>query len=220
MTDSPANIHPVFHAVLARSAKEGKLGQRARAIWLFGLSGSGKSTLAIGLERRLFAEHFTTHLLDGDNLRSGLNRDLGFTATDRAENIRRVAEVAKLFVQAGIIPIVAFITPLRELRGLARAVIGADDLIEVYVEASLEICARRDPKGLYAKAGGGKIQDFTGYTAPFEPPESAGLVINTDREPVEESLERLHQFVLPRLQRPPSQPHVPSLLPDRPARTP
>jgi adenylylsulfate kinase len=126
---------------------------------------------------------------------------LGFAAAERAENIRRVAEVAKLFVQAGIIPIVAFITPLRELRELARAIISTDDLIEVYVEASIENCARRDPKGLYARAGGGRIQDFTGCSAPFEPPEPAGLVVNTDNEPVEHSVERLHQFVLPRLER-------------------
>ena len=169
MTESPTEIHPIFDAVLPRAAKEEKLRQRARAVWLFGLSGSGKSTLAIGLERRLFAEGFTSHLLDGDNVRTGLNRDLAFSPADRAENIRRVAEVAKLFVQAGIIPIVALITPMRELRALARTIIGAEDLIEVFVEASIENCARRDPKGLYARAGGGQIQDFTGFTAPFEP---------------------------------------------------
>ena len=202
MTDAPAEIHPIFDDVLPRSEKEAKLRQHARAIWLFGLSGAGKSTLAIGLERRLHAQGFTTHLLDGDNLRAGLNRDLGFSATDRAENIRRVAEVAKLFLQAGVIPIVAFITPMRALRDLARNVIGSDDLIEVYVEASIETCARRDPKGLYARAGGGQIADFTGCTAPFEPPASAGFVINTDAELFEISVERLQRFVLPRLQPP------------------
>jgi adenylylsulfate kinase len=200
MTDVPSEIHPIFDVVLPRSAKEARLRQHARAIWLFGLSGSGKSTLATGLERRLHSEGFTTHLLDGDNLRTGLNRDLGFSVTDRVENIRRVAEVAKLFVQAGVIPIVAFITPMRALRELARTVLGTDDLIEVYVEASIEVCVRRDPKGLYAKAGAGGIKDFTGHSAPFEAPESAGIVINTDGETVEESLERLHRFVLPKLQ--------------------
>jgi adenylylsulfate kinase len=200
MSDIPAEIHPVFDVVLPRRDKEESLRQRARIIWLFGLSGSGKSTLAIGLERRLHAEGFTTHLLDGDNLRAGLNRDLGFGAADRAENIRRVAEVAKLFVQAGIIPIVAFITPLRALRELARSVIGADDLIEVYVEASVETCARRDPKGLYARASSGRVQDFTGHSAPFEPPESVALAVNTDSGSVEESLERLYRFVRPQLE--------------------
>jgi adenylylsulfate kinase len=202
MTDIPAEIHPIFDAVLPRSEKEQRFRQHARVIWLYGLSGSGKSTLAMGLERRLHGDGFTTHLLDGDNLRAGLNRDLGFSSADRAENIRRVAEVAKLFVQAGIIPIVAFITPMRALRELARNLIGTDDFVGVYVEAPVETCAERDPKGLYARAGGGGIQNFTGYTAPFEPPESAQLVINTDSEPVENSLERLYRFVLPQLARP------------------
>lgn len=199
MTEKPSEIHPIFDSVLSRSQKETALLQRARAIWLFGLSGSGKSTLAIGLERRLHAEGFTTHLLDGDNLRTGLNRDLGFSASDRAENIRRVAEVAKLFVQAGVIPIVAFITPMQALRELARTILGTD-LLEVYVEASIETCARRDPKGLYAKAGSGSIPEFTGRTAPFEPPQSVGLVVNTEGETVEQSLERLHQYVHPQIQ--------------------
>jgi adenylylsulfate kinase len=200
MTEVPAEIYPVFDAVLSRAAKEAKLRQHARAIWLFGLSGSGKSTLAIGLERCLHTEGFTTHLLDGDNVRTGLNRDLGFSPADRAENIRRVAEVARLFVQAGVIPIVAFITPTRALRESARSVVGKEDFIDVYVKASLEMCARRDPKGLYAKAGDGRIQDFTGYTAPFEPPESVALTIDTDSETVEESLDRLHRFVQSRLE--------------------
>jgi adenylylsulfate kinase len=199
MTEKPSEIYPIFDSVLPRNEKETRLLQRARAIWLFGLSGSGKSTLAIGLERRLHAEGFTTHLLDGDNLRTGLNRDLGFSASDRAENIRRVAEVAKLFVQAGVIPIVAFITPMQALRELARTILGAD-LLEVYVEASIEICARRDPKGLYARARSGDIPEFTGRTAPFEPPPSVGLVVNTEGETVEQSLERLHQYVRPQIQ--------------------
>jgi adenylylsulfate kinase len=199
MTVNPAEIHPVFDAVLPRAAKEERLRQRARVVWLFGLSGSGKSTLAIGLERRLYAEGFTAHLLDGDNVRSGLNRDLGFSTADRTENIRRVAEVARLFLQAGAIPIVAFITPTRALRELARSVVGTEDFIDVYVQASLETCARRDPKGLYARAVDGRIPDFTGYTAPFEPPESAALSIDTSTEPVEQSLDRLFRLVRPRL---------------------
>jgi adenylylsulfate kinase len=202
MSRLSAEIHPIFDVVIPRPDKEERLRQRALAVWLFGLSGSGKSTLAIGLERLLFAGGFTTHVLDGDNVRTGLNQDLGFGAADRAENIRRVAEVARLFVEAGVIPIVAFITPLRELRELARTIIGKDDLMDVYVEASIENCARRDPKGLYALAGTGHIQDFTGLTAPFEPPQPVGLAINTDNEPIEKSVERLHQLVLPRLQRP------------------
>ena len=203
MAGIPQNIHPVFDRVLSRRDKETRLRQRARVVWLYGLPGSGKSTLAAALERRLHADGFATHLLDGDNVRTGLNRDLGFSAADRGENIRRVAETSKLFVQAGIIVINAFITPTRALRELARGIVGAEDFLEVYVEASQETCARRDPKGLYAAAGRGQVKQFTGRDAPFEPPEQAALVINTDHEPVEQSLERLYAFVVPRL-RPPA----------------
>lgn len=202
MADMPENIHPVFDRVLARRDKETTLRQQARVLWLYGLPGSGKSTLAAALERRLHAEGFTTHLLDGDNVRSGLNRDLGFSDADRRENIRRVAEVSKMFVQAGIIVISAFITPTRALRELARSIVGTDDFIDVYVEAALETCARRDPKGLYAGAGRGEIKQFTGHDAAFEPPEHADVVVNTDRESVEQSLQRLYRFVRPRLRRP------------------
>ena len=203
MPDIPENIHPVFDRILSRRDKETRLRQRARVVWLYGLSGSGKSTLAAALERRLQTDGFTTHLLDGDNVRTGLNRDLGFSDADRSENIRRVAETSKLFVQAGIIVINAFITPTRALREQARGIVGADDFIEVYVEASWETCARRDPKGLYAGAGRGEVRQFTGRDAPFEPPAQAALVINTDHQSVEHSLERLYSFVCPRL-RPPA----------------
>jgi len=203
MAGIPKNIHPVFDRVLSRRDKENRLRQRARVVWLYGLSGSGKSTLATALERRLHADGLATHLLDGDNVRTGLNRDLGFSAADRGENIRRVAETSKLFVQAGIIVINAFITPTRALRELARGIVGAEDFLEVYVEASQETCVRRDPKGLYAAAGRGQVKQFTGRDAPFEPPEQAALVINTDHEPVERSLERLYAFVVPRLRLPP-----------------
>ena len=203
MPDIPENIHPVFDRILSRRDKETRLRQRARVVWLYGLSGSGKSTLAAALERRLHADGFTTHLLDGDNVRTGLNRDLGFSDADRGENIRRVAETSRLFVQAGIIVINAFITPTRALRELARGIIGADDFIDVYVAASWETCARRDPKGLYAGAGRGEVRQFTGRDAPFEPPEKAALVINTDHESAGQSLERLYSFVCPRL-RPPA----------------
>ena len=199
MASAPENVHPIFDRILSRRDKETKLRQRARVVWLYGLSGSGKSTLAAGLERRLHADGFTTHLLDGDNVRTGLNRDLGFSDADRGENIRRVAEASRLFVQAGVIVINAFITPTRALRELARGIIGADDFIEVYVEALWETCARRDPKGLYAGAGRGEVRQFTGRDAPFEPPEKAPLVLNTDRESVGQSLEHLYAFVSPRL---------------------
>lgn len=195
------NLHPIFDRVLSREEKEARLRQRARVIWLYGLSGAGKSTLAVALERRLAAEGFTTHLLDGDNVRTGLNRGLGFSDADRAENLRRVAEVAKLFVQAGVVTLCSFITPRREHRALARGIVGAADFLEVYVAASFEACAQRDPKGLYAKAAAGGVGQFTGKDSSFEPPLAgeAGLEIATESESPEASLARLHAYVLPHL---------------------
>lgn len=196
------NLYPIFDRVLGRADKEAKLKQRGRVIWLYGLSGSGKSTLAIALERRLHAEGVTTHLLDGDNVRTGLNRDLGFTDADRAENIRRIAEVAKLFVQAGVVVIASFITPLRAHRQLARSIIGADDFVEIYVAASFETCAKRDPKGLYAKAGAGGVKQFTGKDSAFETPsaEDIGAVtIDTEAGTPADSLAQLHAVVTPRI---------------------
>lgn len=194
---SADNIHPIFDRVLGRVEKEARLKQRARVIWLYGLSGSGKSTLAVALERRLFMEGFATHLLDGDNVRTGLNRGLGFSEADRAENIRRVAEVAKLFTQAGIVTLCSFITPLRSLREAAREIVGAEDFFDVYVKASFETCARRDPKGLYAKAGAGGVKQFTGRDAAFEEPAAgeSSLVIDTESETAEASLDRLYAAI-------------------------
>jgi adenylylsulfate kinase len=199
---SADNLHPIFERVLSREEKEQGLKQRARVIWLYGLSGSGKSTLAIALERRLHAKGFKTHLLDGDNVRTGLNRGLGFSDIDRAENIRRVAEVAKLFVQAGVVTLCSFITPTRALRLAAREIVGAEDFIEVYVKASFETCAKRDPKGLYAKATAGGVTQFTGRDSGFEAPllSDGAVIFDTEVETVEATLERLHALVLPRIQ--------------------
>jgi adenylylsulfate kinase len=198
---APDNLHPTFDRLLSRADKEARLRQRARVIWLYGLSGSGKSTLANALERKLHAEKFTTHLLDGDNVRTGLNRDLGFSDADRAENIRRVAEVAKLFVQSGMVVIAAFITPQRALRELARSIIGVEDFLEIYVSASIEECARRDPKGIYAKADAGQVRQFTGRDSRFEPPApgEAALVIDTEARTPEQSLEKLHALAASRI---------------------
>jgi len=195
------NLFPVFDRAVSRADKEAHLKQRARVIWLYGLSGSGKSTLAIALERRLLAEGFTLHLLDGDNVRTGLNRDLGFSEADRIENIRRVAEVAKLFNQAGVVVIASFITPFRSQREAARAIIGEDDFIETYIHASYETCAKRDPKGLYAKAAAGGVKQFTGRDSAFEGPDTASrsLVIDTEKIDAAGALEQLHAAVLPHL---------------------
>ncbi len=200
-----ANLYPIFDRVLSRADKEVRLGQRGGVIWLYGLSGSGKSTLAIALERRLHAEGFATQLLDGDNIRTGLNRGLGFSDEDRAENIRRIAEVAKLHAQAGLVTLCSFITPSRALRASARGIIGAEDLMEVYVKASFEACAARDPKGLYAKALAGGVGSFTGKDSAFEEPElaepaeAATLVLDTEAATPEACLATLHAAVLPRI---------------------
>jgi len=199
---STDNLHPIFERVLSRAEKEDRLKQRAKVIWLYGLSGSGKSTLAIALERKLHVEGFATQLLDGDNVRTGLNRGLGFSDDDRRENIRRVAEVAKLFVQAGVVTLCSFITPTRSLRTLAREIVGADDFVEIYIKASFETCAKRDPKGLYAKANAGGVSQFTGRDSRFEPPEESDgpVIIDTEAEAPDAALERLHAVVVPRLQ--------------------
>ncbi len=184
---------------ISRQQRERDAGQRARVTWLYGLSGSGKSTLANALERKLRADGMLTFILDGDSLRTGLNRDLGFSDEDRAENIRRVAEVARLFLEAGVIVISAFITPNEQLRSTVRSVIG-DDLIEVYVHCSFEKCRARDVKGLYAKAAAGEIAQFTGRDSAFQEPSSPHLIIDTENTSLEDSLARLSQYVLPRLQ--------------------
>lgn len=185
------HIYPVFDKMLPREAKEELLGQRGAVIWMYGLSGSGKSTLANLLERRLHEQGKMVKVLDGDNVRSGLNSNLGFSDEDRLENIRRVAEVAKLFADSGIVTVTSFITPNNELRDLARGVIGDDDLLEVYVKASFETCAERDPKGLYAKVKAGEVKQFTGKDSAFEEPTRPDLVIDTEALSEDEALGQL-----------------------------
>jgi adenylylsulfate kinase len=179
------NIHPETRRFLDRGAKERLLGQSGVVLWLYGLSGSGKSTIANEAERVLHGEGRMTVILDGDNLRTGLNRNLGFADEDRTENVRRVAETAKLLAGQGMIVFVSVITPLRRHRDLAREIIG-DDFHEVYVQADFETCAARDPKGLYAKAREGKIEHFTGKDSGFEEPRAAELVLDTTSGSVEQ----------------------------------
>ena len=192
------HIYPVFDKMLPREAKEELLGQRGAVIWMYGLSGSGKSTLANLLERRLHEQGKMVKVLDGDNVRSGLNSNLGFSDEDRLENIRRVAEVAKLFADSGIVTVTSFITPNNELRDIAREVIGDDDLLEVYVKASFQTCAERDPKGLYAKVKAGKVKQFTGKDSAFEEPSRPDLIIDTETLSEDDALEQLFSAVLAR----------------------
>ncbi len=179
------NIHPETRRFLDRGAKEKLLGQRGVVLWLYGLSGSGKSTIANEVERVLHGDGRMTVILDGDNLRTGLNSNLGFSDEDRTENVRRVAETAKLLAEQGVIVFVSVITPLRGHREAARKIIG-DDFHEVYVQADYETCAARDPKGLYAKAQEGKIGQFTGKDSGFEEPEAPALVLDTRSRSVEQ----------------------------------
>lgn len=188
-------IYPIFDQMLSRSDKEKLLGQKGVMLWFTGLSGSGKSTVAIALERELQKRGLLCRILDGDNIRSGINKGLGFTAEDRRENIRRIAEVAKLFVDTGIITIAAFISPSNELRRMASDIIGAEDFKEVYISTPLEVCEARDVKGLYAKARRGEIKNFTGISAPFEAPEHPALSIDTSKVSLEDGVKQILAFL-------------------------
>ena len=185
----------------SRAYKEARLGQRGIVIWFYGLSGSGKTTLANALERTLAAEGILTKVLDGDTLRKGLNNNLGYDDDARRENIRRAAETAKMFMETGIVTIGAFICPKRELRDLAREIIGEDDFVEVYAKASYEACAKRDVKGLYAKAERGEIKQFTGKDSAFEEPEpiSSAIILETERHGITRCLERVIDVIQTRV---------------------
>ena len=189
------NIYPIFDRMMTREDKEQLLHQRGVMLWFTGLSGSGKSTVAIALERELHKRGLLCRILDGDNIRSGINANLGFSAEDRRENIRRVAEVAKLFVDTGIITIAAFVSPTEELRQLAQQIIGKDDFKEIYISTPIEECERRDVKGLYARARRGEVKNFTGISAPFEAPQHPALSLDTSKLPVEESVKHLLKFL-------------------------
>lgn len=175
----PENIHPIFDRLVTRAEQERFLNQKGQVLWFTGLSGSGKSTIAEAVERRLFDLGYFVKVLDGDNIRSGINSNLGFTIEDRMENIRRIAEVAKLFVESGAIVLCSFVSPTIEIRALARDVIGVADFKEVYVNTPIEVCEKRDVKGLYAKARAGQIKGFTGIDSPFEVPISPYRSIST-----------------------------------------
>lgn len=195
------NIYPIFDRMLSRQDKEELLKQHSVMIWFTGLSGSGKSTIAIALERELHKRGLLCRILDGDNIRSGINNNLGFTEADRIENIRRIAEVSKLFVDTGIITIAAFISSSNDIREMAANIIGKDDFLEVYVSTPIEECERRDVKGLYAKARRGEIKNFTGISAPFEAPAHPALTLDTSALSLEESVNKLLELILPRIQK-------------------
>ncbi len=192
------NIHPIFDTILKQSDKERLLKQRGIVLWMVGLSGSGKSTLAKALEKDLHQAGYLTQLLDGDNLRTGLNNNLGFSEADRLENIRRAAEVSKLFMNCGIVTICSFISPTEEIRDMARTIIG-EGFMEVYINCPIEICEQRDVKGLYKKVRNGEIKNFTGIDSPFEGPAHPDIEIRTDLEPLENCRKHLFDIVLTKI---------------------
>jgi len=189
------NIFPHFDQMISREFRETKLGQRSKVIWLTGLSGSGKSTIGLALEKRLFQENFVAQLLDGDNIRSGINKNLGFSEEDRKENIRRIAEIAKLYLSSGIITINSFISPTAETRNIAKEIVGDADFLEIYINAPMATCESRDVKGLYKKARAGEIQGFTGVNQAYEEPENPAIELRTDLLSVDEAVDILFTFL-------------------------
>jgi adenylylsulfate kinase len=190
------HIHPIFDRILGRSEKEELLKQKGIVIWMTGLSGSGKSTIAIGLERKLHEAGILTQVLDGDNVRTGINNNLGFSESDRTENIRRIAEVSKLFLNCGIVCINCFVSPTQAIRQQAKNIIGISDFLEVFINTPLEECERRDVKGLYKKARAGEISDFTGISSPFEAPENPDVMLLTEGKSVEQNVDELFQIII------------------------
>jgi len=195
MEDVSKHIHPTFDQLLQRSDKEELLKQKATCLWLTGLSGSGKTTIAKGLEKKLHAEGFMTQLLDGDNVRTGLCKNLSFSIEDRQENIRRIAELNKLFLDAGVITISCFVSPTIEIREIAKSIIGSD-FQEVFINTPLEVCESRDVKGLYAKARKGEIKNFTGIDSPFEAPLNPNVELKTAYQSIEATVEDLYSQII------------------------
>lgn len=191
------NIHPIFDNLVQREEQERLLNQCGKVYWFTGLSGSGKSTIAAAFERELYNRGYFVKVLDGDNIRSGINRNLGFSMEDREENIRRIAEVAKLFVDSGIIVLCSFVSPTQHIRNQAKEIIGEGDFYEIFVDTPLEICEKRDVKGLYKKARAGELKGFTGIDSPYESPLSPILRIFTPDYTVEQSVAKLITLVKP-----------------------
>ena len=195
------NFNSIVDPLQDRASKETMLNQRACAFWFTGLSGAGKTTLAVNFEKQLRAQGFLVQVLDGDNIRLGINSDLGFSLADRAENIRRIAEVTKLFVQAGVITIISFISPTADSRAMARRIIGSEDFFEIFINAPLTVCEKRDIKGLYKKARAGLLPNFTGIDSPYESPLQADLEICTNKTSIEQSIDNLYSFAKPLITR-------------------
>ena len=195
------NIHPIFDQLLSRKDKEEFLNQSSKLLWLTGLSGSGKSTIANGLEKALFEKGFFVQVLDGDNIRTGICNNLGFSVEDRTENIRRISEVAKLFIDAGIVTICSFVSHTESIRKIVTDIVGNNDHIGIFVDTPIEVCEQRDVKGLYKKARAGELKNFTGIDSQFEAPANPHLTLKTAAQTIEESVEQVLSFVLPLLEK-------------------
>ncbi|MFZ1799736.1 MAG: adenylyl-sulfate kinase [Chitinophagaceae bacterium] len=192
-------LHIIPHNFkLGQADKESRQGHKAACLWFTGLSGSGKSTIANAVEQALFADNYHTYILDGDNIRNGINKDLDFSEAGRNENIRRIGEVANLFCDAGIVVLAAFVSPFKKDREILKGLMG-DQFIEIYVDAPVEVCEQRDVKGLYKKARAGEISNFTGISSPFEAPENPGIHIRTDQESIQEATQKVVSYITSKL---------------------
>lgn len=197
MKEEKGNIFTVFDDLINRNEKELLLNQKSKVIWMTGLSGSGKTTIAKALEKKLHSNNIISQLHDGDNIRVGISNNLSFSSEDRLENIRRISEISKLFLNCGIVTLNCFISPTNEIRQIAKDIIGENDFIEIYINASLKICEDRDVKGLYKKARNGEIKNFTGVSATYEEPKQPNLVIDTTHLSIEESVKKIYDYILP-----------------------
>ena len=197
MKEEKENIFSIFDDILQRKNKEELLNQKSKVVWMTGLSGSGKTTIAKGVEKYLHSQGVLNQLLDGDNIRTGISNNLTFSYKDREENIRRISEISKLFLNCGIVTLNCFISPTISMRQIAKEIIGNNNFIEVYINAPIEICEERDVKGLYKKARKGEIENFTGISSPFEAPKDPELEINTSKLSIDESIKELVNYILP-----------------------
>lgn len=199
MNTSSENIFPVFDKIISKEKKEKLLNQKGKVFWLTGLSGSGKTTIALQLEKELFKLGFLVQILDGDNIRAGINNNLSFSEADRAENIRRISEVSKLFLNCGVITINCFVSPTKKMRQNAKKIIGKENYYEIFINADLETCEKRDVKGLYKKARSGEIKNFTGIDAEYEKPNNPSLEVDTSQLSLDQSIEIILKNILPQI---------------------
>ncbi len=199
MNTPSENIFPVFDKIISKEKKEKLLNQKGKVVWLTGLSGSGKTTIALQLEKELYKLGFLVQILDGDNIRAGINNNLSFSEGDRTENIRRIAEVSKLFLNCGVITINCFVSPTIKMRQIAEKIIGKENYYEIFINADLETCEKRDVKGLYKKARNGEIKNFTGIDSQYEKPNNPSLEVNTSQLSIDQSIEIILKNVLPQL---------------------